>query len=200
LAIRRVSMIGIAGWGERRRYVEAFTKAIAQQGISYSTLTDIGMGFTTRLPGGKGGRIALEHGLRRLGVIQINSPPAGRSHASTRCSRNGSNTHPGATNIDELHAHSTPSSTNTSTAAHTGHCPTKRPPPPTRPHRPRRHLRRPEPARRRPPTPHQHWQSARPNPRAPGPTKKALSPQREPRAIRMSCNITCVAGTGFEPV
>ena len=53
MAIRRVSMIGIARWAERRRYVEAFTKSIAQQGISYSTLTDIGMGFTTHLPGGR---------------------------------------------------------------------------------------------------------------------------------------------------
>jgi hypothetical protein len=37
-----------------------------------STLTDNGMVFTTRLSGGKGGRNALEHELRRLGVKQKN--------------------------------------------------------------------------------------------------------------------------------
>jgi transposase InsO family protein len=52
-----------------------FRKTVANHGIPYSTLTDNGMVFTTRLAGGKGGRNALEHELRRLGVIQINSTP-----------------------------------------------------------------------------------------------------------------------------
>ena len=153
-------------------------------------------------PRREGGRIALEHGLRRLGVIQINSPPAiaGRSHASTRCSRNGSNTHPGATNIDELHAHSTPSSTNRSTAAHTGHCPPSD-------HRHQRvrtdHVDIYGGLSLRVDGRLHHISIGRAHARTRVPRaahEKALSPQREPRAIRMSCNITCVAGTAFEPV
>lgn len=57
-----------------------FRNAIAHHGIPYSTLTDNGMVFTTRLSGGKGGRNAFEHELRRLGVHQINSTP---SHPTT---------------------------------------------------------------------------------------------------------------------
>jgi transposase InsO family protein len=52
-----------------------FRKAYATHGIPASTLTDNGMVFTTRFSGGKGGRNHLEHELRRLGVIQINSTP-----------------------------------------------------------------------------------------------------------------------------
>lgn len=52
-----------------------FTKTVAHHGIPYSTLTDNGMVFTTRLAGGKGGRNKLEAELRRLGVHQINSTP-----------------------------------------------------------------------------------------------------------------------------
>jgi transposase InsO family protein len=52
-----------------------FRKTVEQQGIPYSTLTDNGMVFTTRLAGGKGGRNQLEHELRRLHVLQINSTP-----------------------------------------------------------------------------------------------------------------------------
>ncbi|WP_441963522.1 IS481 family transposase [Mycolicibacterium houstonense] len=55
--------------------VTEFRKAIAAHGIPYSTLTDNGMVFTTRLAGGRGGRNALEHELHQLGVIQINSTP-----------------------------------------------------------------------------------------------------------------------------
>ena len=55
--------------------VEAFRAACARYGVPASTLTDNGMVFTTRLSGGKGGRNAFEHELRRLGVIQKNSPP-----------------------------------------------------------------------------------------------------------------------------
>jgi transposase InsO family protein len=53
----------------------SFRKAIEIHGIPASTLTDNGMVFTTRLSGGKGGRNALEHELRRQGVVQINSTP-----------------------------------------------------------------------------------------------------------------------------
>jgi transposase InsO family protein len=55
--------------------VSTFRKACATHGIPASTLTDNGMVFTTRFSGGKGGRNHLEHELRQLGVIQINSTP-----------------------------------------------------------------------------------------------------------------------------
>jgi transposase InsO family protein len=53
----------------------AFRSACGQHGIPASTLTDNGMVFTTRLSGGKGGRNALEHELRRLGITQKNGKP-----------------------------------------------------------------------------------------------------------------------------
>jgi transposase InsO family protein len=53
----------------------AFRAACKQHGVPASTLTDNGMVFTTRLSGGKGGRIALEHELRRLGITQKNGKP-----------------------------------------------------------------------------------------------------------------------------
>jgi transposase InsO family protein len=52
-----------------------FRQTCSAQGIPASTLTDNGMVFTTRLSGGKGGRNAFEHELRRLGVVQKNSRP-----------------------------------------------------------------------------------------------------------------------------
>ncbi len=55
--------------------VNEFTKATAQHGIPYSTLTDNGMVFTTRFAGGKGGRNGFEAELHRRGVHQINSTP-----------------------------------------------------------------------------------------------------------------------------
>jgi transposase InsO family protein len=53
----------------------AFRAACEQHGVPASTLTDNGMVFTTRLAGGRGGRNALEHELRRLGVKQKNGKP-----------------------------------------------------------------------------------------------------------------------------
>jgi transposase InsO family protein len=53
----------------------AFRAACAEHGVPASTLTDNGMVFTTRLSGGRGGRNALEHELRRLGVKQKNGKP-----------------------------------------------------------------------------------------------------------------------------
>jgi len=53
----------------------AFQAACAAHGTPASTLTDNGMVFTTRLSGGRGGRNALEHELRRLGVKQKNGKP-----------------------------------------------------------------------------------------------------------------------------
>jgi transposase InsO family protein len=53
----------------------AFRAACGQHGIPASTLTDNGMVFTTRLSGGRGGRNALEHELRRLGITQKNGKP-----------------------------------------------------------------------------------------------------------------------------
>ena len=55
--------------------VDEFTKATQRHGIPYSTLTDNGMVFTTRLAGGRGGRNRFENELRRLDVHQINSTP-----------------------------------------------------------------------------------------------------------------------------
>jgi transposase InsO family protein len=52
-----------------------FRTAVKRFGAPASTLTDNGMVFTTRLSGGKGGRNAFEHELRRLGVVQKNSRP-----------------------------------------------------------------------------------------------------------------------------
>jgi transposase InsO family protein len=55
--------------------VDCFRDTAARHGIPASTLTDNGMVFTTRLSGGKGGRNAFEHELRRLGITQKNSRP-----------------------------------------------------------------------------------------------------------------------------
>jgi transposase InsO family protein len=52
-----------------------FADTAAQHGYPASTLTDNGMVYTTRFSGGKGGRNAFEHQLRRLGVVQKNSRP-----------------------------------------------------------------------------------------------------------------------------
>lgn len=52
-----------------------FRKTVAAHGIPASTLTDNGMVFTTRFAGGRGGRTALEHELRRLHIVQKNSRP-----------------------------------------------------------------------------------------------------------------------------
>ncbi|WP_223167879.1 integrase core domain-containing protein [Nonomuraea sp. SYSU D8015] len=54
---------------------EAFRQAVTLHGVPASTLTDNGMVFTTRLAGGRGGRNAFEHELRRLHVRQKNSTP-----------------------------------------------------------------------------------------------------------------------------
>jgi transposase InsO family protein len=58
-----------------------FRAAVAGYGAPASTLTDNGMVFTTRLSGGKGGRNAFEHELRRLGITQKNGRP---SHPQTQ--------------------------------------------------------------------------------------------------------------------
>ena len=55
--------------------VAAFRAAVAGHGAPASTLTDNGMACTTRLSGGRGGRNALEHELRRLGITQRNGRP-----------------------------------------------------------------------------------------------------------------------------
>jgi transposase InsO family protein len=53
----------------------AFRAAVAEHGVPASTLTDNGMVYTTRFSGGRGGRNAFEHELRRLGVRQKNGKP-----------------------------------------------------------------------------------------------------------------------------
>jgi transposase InsO family protein len=54
---------------------DTFRAAVRMHGVPASTLTDNGMVFTTRLSGGRGGRNALEHELRRLHIRQKNSTP-----------------------------------------------------------------------------------------------------------------------------
>jgi transposase InsO family protein len=53
----------------------SFRAAAAAHGAPASTLTDNGMVYTTRLSGGRGGRNAFEHELRRLGITQKNGKP-----------------------------------------------------------------------------------------------------------------------------
>ena len=55
--------------------VAAFRDAVAVHGVPASVLSDNGMVYTTRFSGGRGGRNALEHQLRVLGVVQKNSRP-----------------------------------------------------------------------------------------------------------------------------
>jgi transposase InsO family protein len=59
----------------------AFRAACEQHGVPASTPPDNGMVFSTRLAGGRGGRNALEHDPRRLGVRQKNGKP---NHPQTR--------------------------------------------------------------------------------------------------------------------
>jgi transposase InsO family protein len=54
--------------------VDVFRHAVARHGPPASTLTDIGMVFTTRLSGGRG-RNGFESELHRLGITQKNSAP-----------------------------------------------------------------------------------------------------------------------------
>jgi len=53
-----------------------FTAAGTEHGYPAQTLTDNGMVYTVRLASRPGGRTALEHQLRRLGIVQKNSRPA----------------------------------------------------------------------------------------------------------------------------
>lgn len=55
--------------------VATFTRAAAEHGYPFSTLTDNGTVYTTRFAGGHGGRNHLEHELRRRNVVQKNSRP-----------------------------------------------------------------------------------------------------------------------------
>ena len=57
-----------------------FRQAADLHGYPASTLTDNGMVYTTRLAGGRGGRNAFEHELRRLGIVQKNSRPEPPHH------------------------------------------------------------------------------------------------------------------------
>jgi transposase InsO family protein len=52
--------------------LDTFRACCAAHGLPASTLTDNGMVFTTRFSGGRGGRNAFEHELRRLGIKQKN--------------------------------------------------------------------------------------------------------------------------------
>jgi hypothetical protein len=65
----------------------SFRKAVRLHGVPFSTLTDNGMAFTTRLSGGKGGRNGFEQELRRQGVVQINSTPNHPTTCGKVCER-----------------------------------------------------------------------------------------------------------------
>ena len=58
-----------------------FRAAVNAHGAPASTLTDNGTVYTTRFAGGRGGRNAFEHELRRLGITQKNGRP---SHPQTQ--------------------------------------------------------------------------------------------------------------------
>ena len=164
---------------------DEFRKATAAHGIPYSTLTDNGMVFTTRLAGGKGGRNALEAELHHLGVIQINSTPnhpttCGKIERFHQTLKRWLARQPRAHTIAELQTqldafvdeynhrrpHCSLPHKATPYTARPKAAPGQRLDPPTRAHRPRRRLRHPHPARRRPPAPHQHRPRPRPNPRS----------------------------------
>jgi transposase InsO family protein len=59
----------------------AFRACCAQHGVPAATLTDNGLVFTARFAGGRGGRNAFEHELRRLGAEQRNGKA---SHPQTQ--------------------------------------------------------------------------------------------------------------------
>ena len=87
--------------------VDEFTKATQRHGIPYSTLTDNGMVFTTRLAGGRGGRNRFEHELRRLNIHQINSTPnhpttCGKVERFHQTLKKWLTHHPRATTLTEL--------------------------------------------------------------------------------------------------
>ena len=174
--------------------LQAFRAACAQHSVPASTLTDNGMVFTTRLPGGKGGRNALEHELRRLGVKQKNGKPnhpqtQGKAERFQQTMKNWLRAQPhqpatlaGLQFLLDVFAGIY------NTRRRTGHSRAAPPPPlpqrpaqsqsrrphsrhprprPHRPHRPNRTRHAPA---QRPPLPHRHPPAPRRNPRpAPGP-------------------------------
>jgi transposase InsO family protein len=99
----------------------AFRAAAAAHGAPASTHN--GMIFTTRLSGGKGGRNALEHELRRLDVTQKNGKPnhprlRAKSKDSSRPSRSGSPPRaPSPPTSPSSRPSSTPSPATTTTSA-----------------------------------------------------------------------------------
>ena len=132
----------------------AFRAACEQHGIPASTLTDNGMVFTTRLAGGRGGRNALEHELRRLGIKQKNGKPnhpqtQGKVERFQQTMKNWLRAQP----APARHPRRAPGPArrlrraSTTPGARTAHCPAARPPPPPTPPGPR-----PSPATA-PPTP-----------------------------------------------
>ncbi|WP_078492278.1 DDE-type integrase/transposase/recombinase [Streptomyces yerevanensis] len=169
--------------------LDTFRRTVAVHGVPASTLTDNGMVFTTRLSGGRGGRNALEHELRRLHITQKNSAPnhpttCGKVERFQQTMKNWLRAQPDQpatltqlqTLIDRfVHAHNH-----------------------QRPHRsPPRHPRRdlhhpaqgpagPQPRRRhphpRPPRPHRSIRRRHPPPgRAPAPHRRRTNPHRNPR-------------------
>jgi transposase InsO family protein len=71
LALRVTAHLRVTG----QIVLAEFRAAVAAHGAPAATLTDNGNVFTTRLAGGRGGRNAFEHELRRLGITQKNGRP-----------------------------------------------------------------------------------------------------------------------------
>ena len=90
--------------------VDTFTQCCTTHGIPFSTLTDNGMVFTTRLSGGRGGRNGLETLLDQLGIRQKNSRPnhpttCGKVERFQQTLKKHLRTRPPATTITELQHH-----------------------------------------------------------------------------------------------
>jgi transposase InsO family protein len=114
----------------------AFRATAAEHGIPASTLTDNGCVYTTRLAGGRGGRNAFEHELRRLGVRQKNGKPnhpqtQGKVERLWQTLKNGwPPSTPSPPTSPPCRPCSTPSPATATPAGHTAPCRTVRPPPP----------------------------------------------------------------------
>ncbi|MBB6345256.1 transposase [Nonomuraea muscovyensis] len=185
---------------------DTFRTAVAGHGVPASTLTDNGMVFTTRLAGGRGGRNALEHELRRLHVRQKNSTPhhpttCGKVERFQQTMKNWLRAQPGQPATladlqalldrfcDAYHHHrphrslphrATPAAVY---AASPKALPDGSRDADTHAPRPPRPLRCGHPAHERPAAPHRHRTNPRPNPRHP-PDRRPARPRRQRRHRR----------------
>ena len=122
----------------RARPLATFRAAVAAHGAPASTLTDNGMVYTTRFSGGRGGRNALEHELRALGVTQKNGRPnhpqtQGKVERFQQTLQKWLTAQPPAATSPNSRPSSTPSPPTTTPAARTAPWPTAPPRPPRMP-------------------------------------------------------------------